>query len=86
MTRGLHRLKGLTAISVTTFLLTFEYLRHVVWPGLLHTFPAYFISVVAVFAIILIFNQVIYDVLEKMQENSYNRIVACLRSTPLPRR
>ncbi|MBI5081783.1 MAG: GAF domain-containing protein [Chloroflexi bacterium] len=69
MTIGMHRLKWLTAILVTIFLLTFEYLRHVVWPGLLHTFPAYLLSLVAVFTIILVFNQVIYDVLEKLQQN-----------------
>ncbi len=69
MTLGLHRLKWLTAILVTIFLLTFEYLRHVVWPTLLHTFPAYLLSLVAVFTIILVFNQVIYDVLEKLQQN-----------------
>lgn len=69
MTARLHRLKWLTAILVTIFLLTFEYLRHVVWPSLLHTLPAYLLSLVAVFTTILVFNQVIYDTLEKMQQN-----------------
>ncbi len=64
---SLHSLKWLTAVLVTVFLLVFEYIRHFVWPGLLHTLPAYLVSLIIVFAIILLFNQTIFSLLEKMQ-------------------
>jgi PAS domain S-box-containing protein len=79
---SLQRLKWLTAILVTAFLLIFEYLRHFVWPGLLHTFPAYLISVAAVFLIILLFNRTMFGILERMQQSvmQQNRRLATLNA------
>lgn len=79
---SLQRLKWLTAILVTVFLLIFEYLRHFVWPGLLHTFPAYLISVAAVFLIILFFNQTMFGILDRMQQSvvQQNRRLATLNA------
>lgn len=65
----LRQLKWLTAILVIAFLLVFEYLRHFVWPELLHTVPAYIVSLAFVFALILLFNQTVYGMLEKMQQS-----------------
>jgi PAS domain S-box-containing protein len=78
---GLGRLKWLTAVVVSTFLLIFEYVRHFVWPELLHTIPVYLISLALVFTLILLFNQAVYSLLEKMQRdlmqqtNSLNTVI-----------
>lgn len=69
MNLDLHRLKWLVAILVISFLLVFEYLRHFVWPGLLHTMPAYLASLAVILAILLLFNQNVFRVLGKMQAN-----------------
>jgi len=78
---GLARLKWLTALLVSGFLLIFEYLRHFVWPELLHTFPAYLTSLAIVFTFILLFNQAVYSLLDAMQRelrqqtNSLNTLI-----------
>lgn len=69
MNLDLNRLKWLVAVLVISFLLVFEYLRHFVWPGLLHTLPAYLASLAVVFMILLLFNQNVFRVLRKMQQN-----------------
>ncbi|MBI3734028.1 MAG: PAS domain S-box protein [Chloroflexi bacterium] len=65
----LRQLKWLTAILVIAFLLVFEYLRHFIWPELLHAVPVYIVSLAFVFALILLFNQTVYGMLEKMQQS-----------------
>lgn len=63
----LKTLKWLVAILVIVFLLVFEYVRHFVWPKFLHNIPAYIASLAFVFAILLVFNQNVFSMLEKMQ-------------------
>jgi PAS domain S-box-containing protein len=66
---GLHRLKWLTAALVIGFLLGFDYLRHFVFVAFLHSWPVYAISIIAVVAAILVFNEVMFAALGKMQQN-----------------
>ncbi|HEY3291719.1 MAG TPA: PAS domain S-box protein [Anaerolineae bacterium] len=66
---NLNRLKWLTVFFVIAFSAIFEYVRHFVWPGLLHTFPIYLASLVVVFAVIVLFNQIVFRVLDRMQHD-----------------
>lgn len=65
---SLQRLKWLTAALVVGFMLAFEYARHFVWAALLHTWPAYLLSVAAVVVLTLVFNQAVFGMLERMQQ------------------
>jgi PAS domain S-box-containing protein len=64
---SLRRLKWLTAVMVSVFLLGFEFLRHVIIPDLLHTVPLYLLSIVIVFLSIVAFNQFIFGIVDDMQ-------------------
>ncbi len=57
---NLNRLKWGAAILICAFLLIFEFLRHFVWPELLHQFPLYVASIVLVFIAIMVFNQMVF--------------------------
>lgn len=64
-----HRIKWLTVLTVVTFMLAFEYMRHFVWLALLHTWAFYIQSVAIVVVATLVFNQVVFGVLERLQQN-----------------
>lgn len=64
-----HRIKWLTALVVITFMLAFEYVRHFVWIALLHTWTFYVLSVAAVVVATFVFNQVVFRVLERLQQD-----------------
>lgn len=63
----LRRLKWLIAILVTTVLLVLEYIRHVAFVVLLHSWPVYLFSIAVIVVSILIFNQAVFSFLAKMQ-------------------
>lgn len=64
-----RRIKWLTALAVITFMLAFEYVRHFVWMGLLHTWIWYILSVATVLMATLLFNQIVFGLLDKLQKN-----------------
>jgi PAS domain S-box-containing protein len=63
----LSGLKWLTAGLVIAFLFGFDYLRHFVFMDLLHRWPLYVASVLAVGLLILLFNHLIFQALASMQ-------------------
>jgi PAS domain S-box-containing protein len=63
----LSGLKWLTAGLVIAFLFGFDYLRHFVFMDLLHRWPLYVASVLAVGLLILLFNHLIFEALASMQ-------------------
>jgi PAS domain S-box-containing protein len=78
----LNRLKWLTAALAISFLLGFDYLRHFVFVAFLHSWPVYAISVAAVVVVILLFNQVMFATLDKMQQHlvQHNRSLSTLNA------
>lgn len=69
MAMKIHRIKWLTALAVITFMLTFEYVRHFVWIALLHTWLWYILSVATVLMATLVFNQIVFGLLDKLQKD-----------------
>lgn len=65
----IQRIKWLTALAVITFMLVFEYVRHFVWIELLHTWFWYIPSVAIVLVATLVFNQIVFGVLDKLQKD-----------------
>jgi PAS domain S-box-containing protein len=78
----IKRLKWLTAALAISFLLGFDYVRHFVFVAFLHSWPAYAISAAAVVALILLFNQVMFATLDKMQQHlvQHNRSLSTLNA------
>lgn len=70
---NLTRMKWGAAIVICAFLLLFEYLRHFVWPALLHQWPLYVFSVSLVFIAILIFNQIVFRMIGSAQRQLSER-------------
>lgn len=65
----LNHLKWLTIGLVMAYLLTFEYIRHFVWPELLHQPVIYAASLVVFFFIIVGFNTVIFSMMGRLQRD-----------------
>lgn len=64
---SLQRLKWLTAIVVSVFLVIFEYVRHVQFPQLLHNWSAYLVSVGIVFILLWLGNEFVFRAVRQMQ-------------------
>jgi PAS domain S-box-containing protein len=64
----LHRLKWLTGGLVLTFLFGFDYLRHFIFPDLLHYGPLYLASVIIVLLSIVLFNHVVFQTIDTMEQ------------------
>jgi hypothetical protein len=77
-----YRIKWLTVLAVVTFMLAFEYVRHFVWLALLHTWVHYILSVAIVVVATLVFNQIVFGVLERLQQNlsRQNRRLSTLKA------
>ncbi|HQV69566.1 MAG TPA: PAS domain-containing sensor histidine kinase [Thermoflexales bacterium] len=65
----LNHLKWLTIGLVMAYLITFEYIRHFVWPELLHQ-PVFYVASLAVFFFIIVgFNTVIFSMMARLQRD-----------------
>ncbi len=71
----LNRVKYLTVFLVALFLIAFEYVRHVLIPQMLHSWPAYFISVATVAGVLLLVNEWVFDQLRKVQTNYLDAVL-----------
>lgn len=73
--RSLNRLKLAIVLPVAAFLIAFEYIRHVLFPQLLHNWPAYLISVATVAVVLLVVNEWVFGKLRDMQAGMLDAVL-----------